>query len=218
MRIGAVTIGQSPRPDILSVVGEILGGVEIVQAGALDGLDDREIRALAPGPGDYVLVSRLRDGGEVVLGRERIFGHVQHTLDGLASRADLVLFLCTGEFPGLRCERLLIEPAMALRGFVQAAAGGRRLGIMVPHPDQAAAARARWEEIGSFALIEAASPYSPADFEGAARSLRDGGAEVVVMDCMGYSIAQKRTVAKASSLPTILAASAVARVVQELAS
>ncbi len=217
MVVGALTIGQSPRPDVLSVVGEILEGVEIVQAGALDGLTDSEIEALAPGPADYVLVSRLRDGREAVLGRDRISGLVQQALDRLAARTDLVLFLCTGEFPGLRCERLLVEPSAALRGFVAAAAAGRVLGVIIPHPDQAAPARGRWEEIGRSALVEPASPYRPADFEAAARSLRAGGAEVIVMDCMGYSTAQKRVVTEASGLPTILAASAVARVVAELA-
>lgn len=215
-KIGALTIGQSPRPDILSVMGEILVGVEIAQAGALDDLADQEIGILAPGPGEYVLVTRLRDGREVVLARERIHELVQRSLDGLAAQVDLVVFLCTGEFPGLRCDRLLIEPAQTLRSFVRAAAGGRRVGVLVPHIDQVASARERWGQIGGPVGVEAVSPHGGADFPGAARSLREGRTEVVVMDCMGYTTAQKRLVVAASGLPTILAASAVARVVQEL--
>ena len=63
MKIGAVTIGQSPRvdvtPDILPIFGE---GVELLQAGALDGLTKEQIRSMAPLETDYVLVSRLNDG------------------------------------------------------------------------------------------------------------------------------------------------------------
>ena len=38
-RIGAITIGQSPRVDVVPEMQQILGpDVEIVQAGVLDGL------------------------------------------------------------------------------------------------------------------------------------------------------------------------------------
>lgn len=49
MKIGAVTIGQSPRvdvtPDIMPIFGE---QVELIQAGALDGLSREEIERMAP--------------------------------------------------------------------------------------------------------------------------------------------------------------------------
>ena len=84
-RIGAITIGQSPRVDVVPEMQQILGpDVEIVQAGVLDGLSPEEIAALAPaGNGDSeirrlrgspVLVSRLRDGS----GSHR-YGHARPT-------------------------------------------------------------------------------------------------------------------------------------------
>ena len=49
-RLGAVTIGQSPRTDIIPDLRTVLGAeVEIVEAGALDELAPDEIRALASG-------------------------------------------------------------------------------------------------------------------------------------------------------------------------
>ena len=42
-RIGAVTIGQSPRSDVMVDIKPILGpDIEIVEAGALDGLGKEE--------------------------------------------------------------------------------------------------------------------------------------------------------------------------------
>ena len=50
--VGLVTIGQSPRPDIVPDMAEITGpGVEIREAGALDGLGRAAIDALARFPG-----------------------------------------------------------------------------------------------------------------------------------------------------------------------
>jgi len=61
-----LTIGQSPRPDvvpeILGMLGDAAADVETVEAGALDGLSRQEVRAGAPRDGEMPLVSRLRSG------------------------------------------------------------------------------------------------------------------------------------------------------------
>ena len=60
-KIGAITIGQSPRNDLIPEIESYFGGAEILQMGALDGLDKSEIQKLAPDTDDTVLVSKLRD-------------------------------------------------------------------------------------------------------------------------------------------------------------
>lgn len=63
IKVGAITIGQSPRTDVTQDILPLLGDqVELLQAGGLDGLTREEIEAFQPGPDDYVLISRLRDG------------------------------------------------------------------------------------------------------------------------------------------------------------
>lgn len=58
--VGTVTIGQTPRTDVIPELSAILGDVTVREAGALDGLSRAEIAGLAPQRGDYVLVTRLR--------------------------------------------------------------------------------------------------------------------------------------------------------------
>src|SRR5204863_499772 len=61
--VGLITIGQSPRVDVVPDMAKVIGpGVEIREAGALDGLDRAQIDALAPGAGDEILVTRPCDG------------------------------------------------------------------------------------------------------------------------------------------------------------
>ena len=61
-RVGAITIGQAPRTDVMEDIGDILGKeLTLVQAGALDGLTAAEIEALRPDGTGNTLVSRLRD-------------------------------------------------------------------------------------------------------------------------------------------------------------
>ena len=66
-KVGAITIGQAPRTDVTKDILPLLGEeVELIQAGGLDGLTREEIQAFAPGPDDYVLISRLQDGSSVI--------------------------------------------------------------------------------------------------------------------------------------------------------
>ena len=62
--LGAVTIGQAPRVDITGDIMPLLPEhVELREYGALDDFTLEEVQArFAPGEGDEVLVSRMRDG------------------------------------------------------------------------------------------------------------------------------------------------------------
>ena len=60
-KLGAITVGQSPRTDVTDdIMGIFQGKVEILERGALDGLTVEDIDKLAPDAGEYVLVSRMR--------------------------------------------------------------------------------------------------------------------------------------------------------------
>jgi protein AroM len=97
--------------------------------------------------------------------------------------------------------------------------GGKRIGALTPLADQLAQARAKWREYGVDPLLAAASPYTGADeITPAARDLAERGAELIFMDCMGYSLAMKaRAKAAAGGCPVVLARSAIARVLAEVA-
>ena len=50
--LGTVTIGQAPRTDLIPEIKQFLGdGVEILEAGALDGLTLAEVQSSTPTPG-----------------------------------------------------------------------------------------------------------------------------------------------------------------------
>ena len=104
-KIGAITVGQSPRVDLTPEIQPILGdSVEIIQAGALDGLSKEEIAKFVPRPGENVLVSRLTDGTSATFGESYILPRLQLCIDDLEQQGvSLILFLCTGEFRAVCC-------------------------------------------------------------------------------------------------------------------
>ena len=100
-KIGAITVGQSPRVDVIPEMEPILGdSFEILQMGGLDGLSKEEIAAFKPRENDHILVSRLTDGSSVTFGESHILPRLQDCIHKLEENgASLILFLCTGEFP-----------------------------------------------------------------------------------------------------------------------
>ena len=57
MKIGALTIGQSPRNDLIPEIEAFFKGAEIIQLGALDGLSKEQIADLAPSGGVQALMA-----------------------------------------------------------------------------------------------------------------------------------------------------------------
>jgi protein AroM len=220
-RIGMLTIGQSPRTDVLPDMLEFLHGAEILQAGALDGLTAPEMAALAPQGGSDVLVSRLQDGTWVLMEENKVLPLLQQRVDSLCAQGvELLIMLCTGKFPDvLRAQVPILYPQKLLYGVVPLLAQGRRVGVLNPDPKQLEQCRRNWAGAVGEVAAAALNPYEPADgIPRAARELTEGGAQLIVMDCMGYTRAMKAQVARLTGKSVILPRTLLARTVGELLS
>ena len=219
-RIGMVTIGQAPRVDVVPDMADILGpGVEIVERGALDGLDDDHIARLAPAGDDEVLVTRLTDGRSVFLAKRHVTPLVQQRIETLESDGvAMTVLLCTGEFHGLRPTRPLIEPDKVLLGVLRGVAFPGRLGVLTPSERQVSQTERRWTSHGFAAVVVGASPYhDTASILAAADALRAAGAGLVLLDCIGFRREARDDLRRRLGVPVLVANLLVARVVAELA-
>ncbi|MBW2264426.1 MAG: AroM family protein [Deltaproteobacteria bacterium] len=214
--LATVTIGQTPRPDVVDELRPFVPEATWIEAGALDGLDDAGIVALAPAPGDIPLVARLRDGRTVVVGERALTPRLQAAVAAVDDRADLVIVQCAGDFE-LTCRRPLIVPYRLVTATVAGIQVPGPLAVLVPHEGQIEPAVRRWRAQGLEAHARLVAPYAGEDLSPAGHWARDLGASCVLMDCLGYTVAMKTEVARASGLPTILVRSLVARVAGELA-
>jgi len=214
-RVGLVTIGQSPRVDVVPEVRAVLGDVEVVECGALDELSRDEVEALRPGEGEYLLVTRLRDGSEVRVSRERVLPLVERCVRKLEGVVDVVGLLCTGDFPELSSAKILVKPSELMLKVVEALRV-RRLGVLVPDPRQVGVVAERWSRVSEDVVVESFSPYTgnPTALPGVARRFRDR--DLVVLDCIGYGLEVKRIVMEVAGKPVIAPRTIMARVIREL--
>ena len=222
VKIGAITIGQSPRVDVTGDILPILGeDVELLQAGGLDGLSKEEIAEFAPGPEDYVLISRLNDGTSAVFAERYILPRLQQCIYDLEEKGvELIMFLCTGDFPAVFQSNVpLVFPCHVLNGLVPALSSSKKIAVVTPTPQQIAQSENKWKLYVDEVCAIAASPYGdPSELEQAAKEISALDADLVVMDCIGYTVEMKERLREICKKPVVLSRTILARAVSELIS
>ncbi len=220
-KLGAITIGQSPRDDVIPEMLPYLGeNVEVLQAGALDGLTYEEILKFKPEKGDYVLVSKLRDGRSVKFAEKHILPRLQACIDKLESEgAEIILFICTGAFPDVfTSTKPILYPQKILHSTAPSLVGKGKLAVITPDKDQIDQSKEKWSESGADVVVVSGSPYSEEDeLAKAIEELKKyEDIDLIVMDCIGYNLDMKKRVAEGTGKPVVLARTMVARVLGEI--
>ncbi len=218
--IGAITIGQSPRTDVLPEIQQIAGqDIDFIEMGALDDLTLEEVESYAPQAEDYALHTRMSDGTAVTIGERYILPRMQTCIDTLIQRrVELIVLLCTGKFPEFRSSVLLIEPQKITDGLILALAGKQhKVGIMTPLAEQVDQAKTHLTEIQEHVVVVHASPYTSVDeITPAAKALKMEEVDLSVLHCFGYTLEMKKVARDITGKPVILARSLAARVLREL--
>lgn len=221
MKIGAITIGQAPRVDVTADILSIFDdSLELLQAGGLDGLTREQIAEFAPGKEDYVLVSRLTDGSSVTFAERHILPRLQEAITRLEDEGcSLIMMFCTGTFPETLSTRNIpmIYPCELLNRLVPLMTKKSSIICVTPSPLQLEQCENKWKEYVGNVKAVAASPYGSLDeLEKAADAIRDCDADLIVLDCIGYSQEMKEMFARKTGKNVVLPRTLLARVVSEL--
>lgn len=219
-RIAFVTIGQTPRSDIVpEMMAEIAAGLESAPSyeefGVLDGLDAAELDAYRARDGEHSFATRLASGEEIVSSKERTEARLNEILaqiDGLGF--DIIVLLCTGTRIDPLRNTLVVEAQRIVDSTVEAlAASCRNLGVILPLDRQVAEFGERHVFSGNPKVV-AASPYSGRGMAAGATGV--AGCDLVVMHCMGYTAAMLEEVRRKVNAPVLLSRRMVAGVVRQM--
>jgi len=191
---------------------------QLLEAGALDGLSTATIVSLQPGVGDVPLVTTLRDGSEALIAKRLLLPYLQRAVDHvIRAGADVVCVLCTGSFPALQATIRLVFPDRLLVHTVDALLPVGTLGVLMPHEGQREVMMEKWTTLDRAAVARAASPYGASGLLSVqAESLVKDGAEIIVMDCMGFDRSMQQTIRDTVAVPVLLANSVIGVLLNEL--
>ncbi len=149
LKIGTLTIGQAPRPDLVQSLIDAIPHAEIIQVGALDGLTEGEL----PSPAtflndDYLLTTRMQNGRLVTVPESFLIPHMASGLKRLEQAGVKAIYLlCAGTFAELESDVLLLKP-FVLAHELLTSMGIKKIGIIAPIPEQERPIRERWEGEG----------------------------------------------------------------------
>jgi protein AroM len=202
--VGLLTIGQSPREDIVSEIKPLLHPrIEILERGLLDGLSPEDIKRLKPDAGETPLVTRLRNRRQVELSENKISSMLPMAIDSIQKEMKIraVGVLCTHDFPNKEFSIPVIFPFDYLKFLVSNVLKVRSLGIVVPLETQVEMTKEKWRS----STVEAKSPYAGGkSWEKIAQKFMAKRVDAVILDCIGYKIKDKQEIQSFLSVPVLL--------------
>ncbi len=206
VKVGLLTIGQSPREDVVPEMKPFfLPDIEILEKGLLDNLSSEEIRGLKPKTGETPLVTRLRKGGSVQLSEKKISSLLPEAIDSMKTKmkVKVVGVLCTNDFQKTEFPPWVIFPFNSLKFLITRIINVKCLGVVAPLEGQIDAAKKKWKK--DKVIVEVKSPYARGNsWKEIAQTFSQKKVEVVILDCIGYKIKHKRALQKLLSVPVLL--------------
>lgn len=206
IKIGLLTIGQSPREDVVPEMKPFfLPHIKIMEKGLLDNLSPKEIRRLKPKTGETLLVTRLRKGSAVQLSEKKISSLLPEAIDSMKTKMKVkaVGVLCTHDFHNAEFPASVIFAFNSLRFLINRIIQVKCLGVVVPLESQIDEAKKKWKK--DKVVVEAKSPYSKGkSWKEIAQNFSQEKVDVVILDCIGYKIKDKRAIQKLLSVPVLL--------------
>ena len=220
MKIGAITIGQSPRPDIILEIKEEMGlEVEIEERGALDGLTLEEVKDLYPKSDDYILITRMRDGKEVKIAARHLNKRILKCITDLENKSvNFIMLLCTGEFPDLKSKKPILRPDILLKNVVKGIFQKGTIALVAPSLNQISLMENKWKDANMKMIIEAISPFTGKrdEIEKIAKKISKMDVDLVVLDCLGFNKEVKNIFKKITKKPVILPRTILGKIAREL--
>lgn len=220
-KIGFITIGQSPRPDIIGEMKSIIRDkLQIIEGGALDGLSKDEVFSLlhaSPSAEEY-LVTKLRDGTSVVMPKNIIVKRIEGVLKSFENQGITVAaILCVGEFPEYQFNGIVLKPGDLSLKLVSSLYQVGKGVIVIPLEEQRKGAMGRW----SFSRIRPNIKVFAADsdlkkLEHLSEEIEQEAPDFVVLECMGFGEQMKQKIRSKVQCPVILPKTLLGHMIKEI--
>ncbi|MFP4081205.1 MAG: AroM family protein [Candidatus Aminicenantes bacterium] len=218
IKIGFITIGQSPRKDLIPEIKPfLLTHIEIVEYGLLNHMRNEEIENMSPEADEIPLVTRLRNGSQVQLGEKKIGELLPKAIDLMKINMDVnaVAALCTHDFPKIKSACPTIFPYDYLQFLINCILEPRKLGVVIPLENQFEMAKKKWGSDRT--IVEVKSPYAEdKTWEKIAENFAQKEAGAILLDCIGYKLKDRQAIQRSIKIPTLLPRTILAFAINQL--
>jgi len=219
--LAILTIGVVPVDAVLPLLTEHIDAQHITQISLLGKMDPQDVyEDYAVEPGERPVHALLNNGEVAQVSRKKIERDLQAVIGVIDKQNyDVILLMSTEHFTGLSARNaILLEPQRIIPPLVSSIVDGHQVGVIVPLPELLEAQMEKWQQLAIAPYYEVASTQcgSDDDLLAAGRALIEKGADVLIMDCLGYHQRHRDLLQRALDVPVLLSNVLVARLASEL--
>lgn len=216
-----LTIGVVPVAEVLPLLTEHIKEEQITHISLLGKMTREDVMEdYAVESGDQGLLTLLNDNQLAEVSRQKVERDLRCVIEMLDRQEyDVILLLSTQQLSGLAAHNaILLEPERIIPPLVASIVDGHQVGIIVPVEEVLPLQRQKWLTLENTPYYALANPMdgSDSDLLDAGRGLVEQGADVLVLDCLGYHQHHRDVLQKALDVPVLLSNVLVSRLAAEL--
>lgn len=219
--LAILTVGVVPVSAVLPLLTEHISEDQITHISLLGKITREEVMEdYSPDPGDDVMLTLLNDNRAAQVSRNKVEKALQGLVEVLDNQGyDVILLMSTYRFNYLNARNsMLLEPERIIPPLVASIVDGHQVGVVIPVPELLNVQAQKWQTLEKAPFYALANPVFGTDEElvNAGRELIGRGADVLVLDCLGFYQKHRDLLQKALDVPVLLSNVLVARLAAEL--
>lgn len=216
-----LTVGVVPVQTILPLLTEHISEQQITHFSLLGKMDPQDVLTdYKVDPGETPLPTRLCDGSIAMVSREKVERDLQSVIEVMDNQGyDVILLMSTADIRGLNARNaILIEPQRIIPPLVASIVDGHQVGVIVPIPELIEPQQRKWSVLEKTPFYTLAHPYEATEYQlvSAGKELIEQGADVLMLDCLGFHQWHRDLLQKSLDVPVLLSNVLVARLASEL--
>ncbi|EDD3036376.1 AroM protein [Salmonella enterica subsp. enterica serovar Kentucky] len=219
--LAILTIGVVPMSEVLPLLTEYIVEQHITHHSLLGKMSREDVMAdYAVEPGDDPLLTLLNDNQIAHVSRQKVERDLQSVVEVLDNQGyDVIILMSTAAIKSMAARNsILLEPLRIIPPLVASIVDGHQVGVIVPVAELLAAQEKKWQVLQMPPVYSLANPVHGSEQQliDAGQALLDQGADVIMLDCLGFHQRHRDILQQALDVPVLLSNVLIARLASEL--
>ncbi len=219
--LAILTIGVVPMSEVLPLLTEYIDEQHITHHSLLGKMSREDVMAdYAVEPGDDPLLTLLNDNQIAHVSRQKVERDLQSVVEVLDNQGyDVIILMSTAAIKSMAARNsILLEPLRIIPPLVASIVDGHQVGVIVPVAELLAAQEKKWQVLQMPPVYSLANPVHGSEQQliDAGQALLDQGADVIMLDCLGFHQRHRDILQHALDVPVLLSNVLIARLASEL--
>ncbi|HHE0278850.1 AroM family protein [Salmonella enterica] len=219
--LAILTIGVVPMSEVLPLLTEYIDEQHITHHSLLGKMSREDVMAdYAVELGDDPLLTLLNDNQIAHVSRQKVERDLQSVVEVLDNQGyDVIILMSTAAIKSMAARNsILLEPLRIIPPLVASIVDGHQVGVIVPVAELLAAQEKKWQVLQMPPVYSLANPVHGSEQQliDAGQALLDQGADVIMLDCLGFHQRHRDILQQALDVPALLSNVLIARLASEL--